>query len=290
MPQADLNNYSFYYSEAGSGEPVVWVHGSASDYRTWKKQQKDFSKNYRSIIYSRRYHWPNKQIDEQQDYSMHEHVEDLEAFIKYISKEPVHLIGHSYGGFICLLLALKNPGLIRSLSLAEPPVIGLYVSNRPKLLELIALLFTRPALAVRIMQFGITGVSPAAKALKRDDPERALDHFGRAILKRKGYKNLSPERKYQARQNLIKAELLGSGFPRLQEEDVKKINIPTLLLSAEKSTRMFYHLSNALKELVPDAVKSEIPEAYHIMHEDNPAYYNAVLRSFLKTASSNAKV
>lgn len=82
MLQANLNNYKFNYVENGNGDRLVFVHGSASDYRTWNNQLEYFSNYYHTIVYSRRYHWPNERIPDEEDYSMAKHVEDLEELEK----------------------------------------------------------------------------------------------------------------------------------------------------------------------------------------------------------------
>ena len=40
-----VNNYNFKYIEKGNGDPIVFVHGSVSDYRTWSQQMEEFSKS-----------------------------------------------------------------------------------------------------------------------------------------------------------------------------------------------------------------------------------------------------
>ncbi len=40
-------------------------------------------------------------------------------------KEPVILVGHSYGGLIAFDFALNHPDHIRSLVLIEPPIFGI---------------------------------------------------------------------------------------------------------------------------------------------------------------------
>jgi len=43
---------------------------------------------------------------------------------------PVHLVGHSYGGFVALTLARKNPAAIRSLTVYDPVAFGvLHAAN-----------------------------------------------------------------------------------------------------------------------------------------------------------------
>lgn len=233
-----VNGYSLKCVENGSGEPLVLVHGSASDYRTWQAQLEAFSKHYRTLAYSRRYHWPNQPISDEADYAMAEHVRDLEALIRAPAIGPVHLVGHSYGAFVCLLLTIQSPQLVRSLVLCEPPAITLFVSNSPKPLELLKLLVGRPRAAAAIVKFGAMGVAPATAAARRGDMEKTLRLFGTAALGADTFNNFSAARLEQSRANLIKAELLGSGFPTLDTAALGKVNTPILLISGGASPRL----------------------------------------------------
>ena len=280
-----INDYVFEFIEKGKGETVVFVHGSVSDYRTWHKQQEEFSKYYHTISYSRRFHWPNKLILEQEDYSMYQHVEDLEKLIKKLNK-PVHLIGHSYGAFICLMLAMKSPHLIDSLVLSEPPVITLYVSNSPKPLEILKLLFSRPRTAIALIKLGAKGIEPATKEVKRGNVKKAIEIFGKATLGADTYANLSDSRMEQVYKNVIKAEFVGSGFPPLDENKIREINIPTLLISGRYSPKIFQLLSDRLMELIPNAKRKIIEGASHISHEDNTLDYNETVLTFIKECSN----
>jgi pimeloyl-ACP methyl ester carboxylesterase len=282
MPKANLNNYKFNYVENGNGDNLLFVHGSASDYRTWEKQLEYFGEYYHTIIYSRRYHWPNKQIPDNEDYSMAKHVEDLEEFIKFMGDKPVHLVGHSYGALLCILLAIKNSKLIHTLTLAEPPAVALFVSNIPKPSEILKLLFSKPKLAFGIIKFGIKGIAPTTKALKQDDMEKALKVSAKAILGVKPFLNLSKERLEQGRANMIKAEFLGSGFLSLDNNRIQNIEIPTLLISGQNSPNLWPNLLVELNKLIPNSELKTIPNASHIMHEDNVSNYNATVLSFLK--------
>ncbi|HSN83050.1 MAG TPA: hypothetical protein VLS88_10765, partial [Polyangiales bacterium] len=67
---------SLAYRERGHGEPVVLVHGSASDMRTWSHQLPALSASYRAVAYSRRYARPNEDIPPGADDPMDAHVED----------------------------------------------------------------------------------------------------------------------------------------------------------------------------------------------------------------------
>lgn len=282
MSTLKINGTSLEYAEYGQGEPLVLVHGSASDYRTWHNQQEEFANHHRVITYSRRYHWPNEQIPEDVDYSMLEHVDDLQALIQKLDAVPAHLVGHSYGAFLCLLLAIKKPELVRTLVLAEPPVITLFVSNTPKPLELLKLLVTRPRTAIAIMKFGAKGIAPATAAAKRDDAKKAMRLFGETILGPQFYHQLSERRLEQVDVNSIKAEFLGSGFAPLDAEQVRNVRTPTLLITGQYSHSLFHRLADRLEELLPYVERIEIERASHIMHEDNTLAYNQAVELFLE--------
>jgi pimeloyl-ACP methyl ester carboxylesterase len=282
MPQVNVKDAALEYVEAGEGEPVVLVHGSASDYRTWHLQHEALAEQFRVISYSRRYHWPNELIPDGADYAMAKHLADLRAIVHARDAAPAHLVGHSYGAFLCLLLAQQEPCLVRSLVLAEPPVVTLFVSNTPKPSELLKLLVTRPRTAAAIIKLGATGLGPATAAAKRGDMEDAMRLFGMAALGRKAYGSLSQARKEQVRANLFRAEFLGSGFLPLKVEELRGIRTPTLLLTGQSSPRVFHRLADRLEELLPRAVRVNIPDASHIMHEDNAPACTIAVRSFIE--------
>lgn len=285
MAQVNVNGTTLEYAEVGSGEPFVLVHGSASDHRTWHLQQQAFAERFRVISYSRRYHWPNEPIPAGADYSMDEQVADLQALVRSLGTAPAHLAGHSYGAFLCLLLAMREPSLVRTLVLAEPPVITLFVSNTPKPLEILRLLATRPRTAAALIKFGAKGVAPARKAFRRGDMETGIRAFGEAVFGPGGYDRLPEAQKTQVHDNLtnVRAELLGSGFVPLNPEQVQRVQAPTLLVTGEKSIGLFHRLTDRLEELLPHVERIEVPEASHRMHEDNASAYSAAVRSFVAT-------
>jgi len=213
---------------------------------------------------------------------MVQHIEDLSGFVNLFDGEKINLVGHSYGALLCLLLAINNPEKIQTLTLAEPPAVSLYISNIPKPFELLRLLFSKPRLGNAIIKFGAKGLQPAKKAFQQNNMKKVLDCFGKATLGEKPFQNLSTERLQQAKDNLIKAELLGSGFLKLYKSKLKSIHLPTLLLSGEKSPKIWHYLLDELEKLLPNTERNEILNASHIMQEDNPDAFNNAVISFLE--------
>ena len=286
MPRRTIRGAELEFTELGSGEPLVLVHGSVSDLRSWSKVAPELAKQFRTISYSRRYHWPNEPIPRGVDYSMDDQVADLEALLGEVDAGPAHLVGHSYGAYLALLATVRSPRLVRTLVLAEPPVLPLFVSIPPKPAELVKLAFFRPATALSIGRFGAKGIDPATKAVKRGAKEEAIRCFGTAVLGEDTYSRLSDERMEQVRANFIESELLGSGFSDLPEDEVAKVGQPTLLLGGEDSPPLFGHLLDRLEELLPNVERAAIEASSHIMHEDNPAAYVHQVSRFLTSEPS----
>ena len=281
MPKAQVQGVQLEYVEKGAGTPVVLVHGSASDWRTWSAQLDAFSKGHRVVAYSRRYHWPNAPIAEGADYAMHEHATDLAAFVRALGLAPAHLVGHSYGAFVALLAALREPQIARTVVLGEPPVTTLLASAQPRLSELARLALTRPRTLAALLAFGARGPAPATAAARRGDLDGAMRIFGQAVLGPAYYRRLSRSRLEQVQANAIKAELLGSGFPKLDAGEVRQLRLPVLLVEGTDSPAIFHRLMDALEDIIPLARRTSIAKASHNMHEDDAVAYNAAVLSFL---------
>lgn len=82
-----------------------------------------FSEQYRAIAYSRRYHYPHAVPGDSTDYSANLHAMDLASFIRGLGLQQSHIVGSSYGAYTALVLASKNPELVRSLTIGEPPIL-----------------------------------------------------------------------------------------------------------------------------------------------------------------------
>jgi pimeloyl-ACP methyl ester carboxylesterase len=280
---ATVDGLTLAYREQGDGEPVVFVHGSASDLRTWEQQLPAIGTSYRAVAYSRRYARPNEDIGPGLDDQMLPHVDDLVSFLRAIDAAPAHLVGNSWGAFICLLTAIGHPQVVRSLVLEEPPVLSLFVSTPPRPGELVPLLIRRPRTALAILRFGAGTMAPTQKAFRRGDDEQAMRKFASGVLGKEAYEQLPPERKQQMGENLgaLRAHLLGAGFPPLAEEDVRGVEAPTLLLTGERSPAALRRLTDRLHELVPNSRRVEIAAASHRMHEENPDAVNEAILGFV---------
>ena len=119
VKSVEVNGYDMAYQEAGSGTPLVLVHGALVDYRYWSQQVPEFAKNYRVIAVSLRHYYPEKWDGKGEDFSIEQHAADVAALIKKLDLGKVHLLGHSRGGGVVVNVAKTHPKVIKTLILAD---------------------------------------------------------------------------------------------------------------------------------------------------------------------------
>jgi pimeloyl-ACP methyl ester carboxylesterase len=115
-----VNGYDMAFLEVGQGPPLVCVHGTLGDFRTWNAVLGPLSKKHQVIAVSLRHFFPRHWDGIGSDYLMSQHVADVIAFIEQVEPRPVDLMGHSRGGHIGFRVAEQRPDLLRKLVLAEP--------------------------------------------------------------------------------------------------------------------------------------------------------------------------
>ena len=105
--------------EAGSGPPIVLLHGFSLDRRMWAPQVAALSGRFRTIRYDLR-GFGDSSLPE----GPYDHAEDLGRVLEALDvREPV-LVGLSLGANVVLSFATRFPGRARGLVLASPGLPG----------------------------------------------------------------------------------------------------------------------------------------------------------------------
>src|SRR3954453_15784866 len=120
MQTLHVNGTEMAYLEIGHGPPLVCVHGTLGDFRTWSPVLGPLSRKHRVIAVSLRHFFPEHWDGIGDTYSIAQHVADVIAFIEQLDAKPVDLMGHSRGGHISFRAAQRRPDLLRRLVLVEP--------------------------------------------------------------------------------------------------------------------------------------------------------------------------
>jgi pimeloyl-ACP methyl ester carboxylesterase len=109
MPTATINGVELYYEATGAGEPLIWSHEFAGDYRSWAPQVRAFARRYRVITYSNRGYLPSGVPEDPAAYSQEQLVEDLRGLLDHLGIARAHVGGLSMGGSVALVFSLTYP-------------------------------------------------------------------------------------------------------------------------------------------------------------------------------------
>jgi pimeloyl-ACP methyl ester carboxylesterase len=111
-----------FVAEHGSGEPILFVHGSFGFGEEQWGEQLPLSSRWKLLFVDRCGHGRSPDTGRSGWKEQSEDVPDLLG-------GGAHLIGQSYGGTVALLAALRRPEAVRSLTLVEPNTLGLARDN-----------------------------------------------------------------------------------------------------------------------------------------------------------------
>jgi pimeloyl-ACP methyl ester carboxylesterase len=106
-----------HYLKAGSGCPVVLLHGGASDSRDWTETMPALSQSY--SLYAPDMLGYGLTDRDKPGYYLSEFVDFTFDFIQTLGLDSVALVGHSIGGRVCLEIALQHPEKVRRLVLID---------------------------------------------------------------------------------------------------------------------------------------------------------------------------
>lgn len=265
------------YVERGKGNPVVFVHGGGRDYRYWDRHLDAFAEQFRAVAYSRRYAWPNANAEIDPCYNATVDASDLAVLLQTLRLSPAHLVGASIGGVAALFLAAKHPEVVRSLVLAEPPVLRWALDH--------------PTGRVEFDRFLGEAFRPAGELFRAGEPERAMELLTDAFLGRgtfAAFPDALRRKVMRSSRDWAAQTMSGAPFPELSRDAVRAIDKPVLMLSGDRTIPMHALVDDELERLLPNVERVVVPDATHDLWADQPEACRRHALEFLRrVAASN---
>lgn len=259
------------YVASGSGEPLLFVHGSLCDYRYWNSQTSALSGHFQCVSVSLSHYWPGDDASVHGDFSWQAHVDELAEFIAAMNVGPVHLVGHSRGGCVAFQLARAWPDLVKTLTLADPGG-PLRIDGAPEA--------SMPA-ATEALRANVAGLIDSGAV------EAGLELFVDSVSMPGIWRRSSPGFRTMATDN---AATLPKQFrdplPAYTRAAAAEVRCPTLLIAGEKSPRMYRNNVDQLAQWMTDARQQAIPGASHGMNVTHAGSFNRLLRAFVAESAA----
>lgn len=259
MHSVTINDIDVSYRVAGSGPPVVLLHGLAEDNRSWAGVQAALS-NQTTYAVDLRGH--GSTTSGQGNGTLAQLGQDLIGFLEQVTG-PAAVVGYSLGGTITLWAAAKRPNLVkRPIVVATSSIVGRAAAS---------------FFAGRIAQIEAGDMVGFAAGLKDDTIQQLVDKADldavaayrvRAVGDGAGYINAA-----KAMVGIRQTPLM----PLLPEikQTVRVIGGENDLFCPRKA-------ADIMIDTLPAATYHEIANAGHLISVDQPEAYAALLASLLE--------
>lgn len=250
------------FQEAGSGPAVLFVPGSYATPAAWRAMHR-LLPGYRLVSTSILGYGGTAETRRLDDLDMAHEVRVVEAAAARIG-EPVHLVGHSFGGTIALAAAMAGRIPVRSIATFEA---------NPLLMIATRTLFDD----ARSMA---SGFEAAHLGGERDAAGRVIDYWGGA----KAFARLpEPVQDYCRKTTFANVLDWRTAFAfGATPADYARIEVPVLLVRGANAVPAMVEITEALGRAMPQAQTEVVGGAGHFLISTHPAECAGLLRGFLQ--------
>jgi pimeloyl-ACP methyl ester carboxylesterase len=273
--EIDLHGHRAIYRVAGSGPPVVLVHGMVNSSRHWEGVAMRLADTYTVVAPDLLGHGDS--ATPRGDYSLGAHAASIRDLLTAIGIDRATIVGHSLGGGVAMQffyqfpqrterLALISSGglgdevspLLRGAALPGASVL-LALAAHPRLLSLLHDRGQRLRDQGKGKGVYLQAIARALRPLERPGARKAFVETLRAVIDVRGQRVSARDRLY----------LLGS--------------MPTLIVWGERDNTIPLLHGRAAHEAIPGSRFETLPRAAHFPNLEDPEGLAAVLRDFIET-------
>ncbi len=110
------NRTRFWYTESGSGHPVICIHGNGLNRDLWRHLTPRLGSGYRSIVYELRGMGESETVGKPGlKFSVKDHADDLNAIMDALGIERAALVAHAFGSFVSMEFAADHPDRVSAM-------------------------------------------------------------------------------------------------------------------------------------------------------------------------------
>lgn len=261
----DAGGVRTHYIEAGSGDPVVFVHGGgpgADGLGNWHSCLPRFAERHRAIAVDMLGFGKTGKPDPQSfTYSQEARSCHLVAFIEALGLRQTDLVGNSMGGITSLGVALHRPDLVRKLVLmGSAGIRGVGI----------------PSALAPLMQYDGT-----AEAMR--NVIRALTHadfeIDEGMVRYRVELSNSPGTREALAATMGWVKSQGGLF--LDDDEIRKVRAPTLVIAGKNDPIVIPEHNLRFLELIDDSWGYFMPHTGHWAMIERPEEFSQVTGRFL---------
>jgi pimeloyl-ACP methyl ester carboxylesterase len=266
MPHVKVLGLDAFYRDEGAGPTVILGHSSAGSSGQWSALFTQLRDRYRLIAPDHLGYGRTAAYTGGLPLTEHE-VALIDALLN-IGNEPVHLVGHSYGGALMAHTALRAPGRVRSLTLIEPTLFHLLASTQRTIPH--QEIWEQAQRVIRHVTAG--------------DPEEAARGFIDYWVAPGAYDAMDGRVRASVTAGMSKVHdewLTAFEAQGATLEALATLGMPIQLVAGSSTTRAARDVIEVLRSIWPAAAYAEIAGAGHMSPLTHAARVNDVIERFL---------
>ncbi len=263
---ADVNGTRLYYEVAGTGHPLLLIHGGLVDRRLWDDQFNVFAQHYQVIRFDVRSFGDSAPITaETPPYSLEE---DLYSLLKFLGIEKTYVLGLSMGGAIAINFTLMYPEMVDALIPVAMGLSGFEPAEEDKASEAEVDEAIRSGNVARAVELTLR--------FWTDGPMRTPEQVNPAFREKV---------RAMTTRNFERPEDENATQPRALEPPaisrLSEIHVPTLIIFGDQDVRDILKIADILEKEIPGAKKVVVPGTAHHLNMEKPEEFNRVVLDFL---------
>ena len=273
--QVELHGHPVIYRTAGSGPPVVLIHGMVNSSHHWREVALRLADRYTVIAPDLIGHGDS--ATPRGDYSLGAHAAVIRDLLTAIDVRGATIVGHSLGGGVAMQFFWQFPQLVERLVLVSSGGLGREVSP---LLRSAALPGASVALRVVAGRRSLAALDRVAAALDASGSARGV--YVRAVVRA-----LRPLERAGSREAFL--QTLRSVID-LQGQHVSATDrlyllgpVPTLIVWGERDNTIPLQHGRSAHDAIPHSRFETLPRAAHFPHLEDPEGLADVLGDFVAT-------
>ena len=255
---------ALHHLTLGQGETLVILHGLLGSGGNWRTIGRQLAKQYQVILPDARNHGRSPHAE---DMSYPAQAGDILHLLNTLGREKIHLLGHSMGGKTAMVLSHLAPTRIASLTVVDIAPVS-YPDNPGN---------EQYQLMQAMRQLDLSQIKSRTEAnhlLAKQVENPALRAF--ALL---GLERIEGKWRWQSNLEKLYASLtLLREFPALESP---LYGGPTHFIYAANARYVLPHYHERLRTLFPHLILTEIADAGHWLHIEQPTRFLEALQSFL---------
>jgi pimeloyl-ACP methyl ester carboxylesterase len=254
MQRAPVDGGHVEYALHGSGEPMLFIHGAGIADAFLPLVHLPALAGIQQIHYRRRGYGQSTAAEGPPESFMARAAADAAQLLAHLRVRPAHVVGHSSGALIAMDLASNTPHAVRSLSLLEPPLLGV-----PS---------TGPHMAA---------LTPAVERYTAGDPAGAIDGLFSVVFGpgwRPAADRAIPGGAEQAASDaatFFESELPGVGAWQFDSRRAEQVRQPLLFMMGSATVPFHKEAGERIREWWADSEHYEVPGATHALQVVEPA-------------------